>query len=607
MKKTINIIIMAVAAILLCSCEDFLTKVPETQMTPDSFFTSASQLELWTNSFYSAIPDEDDAAGQWADDVFCKTRSTIQQGTRTASSESWSWTMLRKINYYFENEQKCENASTRNKYEGVAYFFRAHFYWLNYRKYGGMPYYTHVISADDVESLHQPRESRGFIAYMIIKDLDSAAAKLPAKWSSDPMYHVSKDAALALKSRVALFEGTFRKYHSIPDETVEGVLISPEWFLERAVDAASKVMQSGYSLYSENNKQLVAGEATPYREFFTLGSSASCETILAKRYETSMNITHSVQFNLSGNQASATARLVNHYLMADGTKFQSQENWETKTYYDQFQGRDPRLAQTVQAPGYIQEADTTAYTLSLSRTLSGYRIIKYISSSAHDQGAKSDSDYPYIRYAEVLLNYAEAKAELGTLTDSDVNETIDVIRERAGVAPLGSVPTEEDDLMKKYYPNAKGTQLAAILEIRRERTVELVCENFRIWDLIRWKEGKWICPASTGGFAGIYVPELGEYDFDADGTPDAYFYKGANRPTGISKKIPSENVMRIGTNTVLTMNGTQKSDKGYLTYYASESYQWDEDKDYLWPIPLSQIQETSGALEQNPGYEDIDR
>lgn len=606
MEKT-RYIIAAAAVLLLTSCEGFLTKEPETQLTSASYFSTPTHLELWTNNFYYAMPDQDDAATQWADDVFAKVRSTLQQGTRSASSESWSWSNLRNINYFFENEYRCSDAAARRKYEGVAHFFRAHFYWLNYRKYGDMPYYDYVISSDDIGSLRKPRDSRGYIAYKIMQDLDSAAAKLPEKWPAQPVYHVSKAAALALKSRVALFEGTFRKYHGVPDEVVDGETLSPEWFLTRAAEAAHEVMGKGYSLYSRNDKGLVAGDRTPYREYFTLGTTDACETILAKRYETSMNITHSVQFNMANAQASATRRFVNHYLMADGTTFQSLPDWETKSYFEQFQGRDPRLAQTIQAPGYVQEADTLVSPLLFTKTLSGYRIIKYVSSSSHDQGAKSETDYPYIRYAEVLLNYAEAKAELGTLTTEDVNETIDLIRERAGVAPLSSVPSVVDPLMKEYYPNASGTQLAAILEIRRERTVELVCENFRIWDLIRWKEGKWICPAYTGGFSGIYLAELGEQELDGDETPDAYFYRGANRPSGISKKIPQENVIRLGTNTVLTVKGVQNKEKGYLTTYNSEKYQWDEEKDYLWPIPLSQIQETGGALSQNPGYEDIER
>ena len=251
---------------------------------------------------------------------------------------------------------------------------------------------------------------------------------------------------------------------------------------------------------------------------------------------------------------------------------------------------------------YIAEGETTSSVVNFERTINGYRIIKFICSADKDQGSKSETDFPFIRYAEVLLNYAEAKAELGELTDNDIKNTIDLIRTRAGVQTLGAVPTTPDALMQQYYPNASGAQVAAILEIRRERTVELFAEGQRLYDLLRWKEGKWITPSSTSGFQGIYIDALGEQDLDGDGKADAFFYKGASKPAGISKEIPAGNIVRIGT--AITLSGNTS---GYLVYFGTETYSWNEDKDYLWPIPLSQIQATGGALTQNPGYDDIDR
>ena len=437
----------------------------------------------------------------------------------------------------------------------------------------------------------------------ILDDLDSAAVKLPKAWASQPVYHVSSYAALALKSRVALFEGTFRKYHGIPDETVEGTVVSADWFLNQAADAARQVIDSKkYSLYKKDEKKLNPSAPSPYREYFTLVNAETDETILSKRYNKDLNVTHSLQFNFTSRRQSATRRFVNHFLFADGSTIQSKSGWETMAYKDMFTGRDPRLAQIIQAPGYKAESAPSAGLLNLGQTVSGYRVIKYICSDAKNQGSTSETDFPYLRYAEVLLNYAEAKAELGELTNKDVQETIDVIRNRAGVVPMVNVPTAPDALLRTYYPNASGTQLAAILEIRRERTVELFAEGQRLYDLIRWKEGKWITPASTGGFQGIYLAALGEQDLDGNGIPDAYFYKGASAPAGINGNIPASNRIRIGTDITLS-NGNS----GYLVYYGTETYTWNEDKDYLWPIPLGQIQATHGALTQNPGYEDIGR
>ena len=337
-----------------------------------------------------------------------------------------------------------------------------------------------------------------------------------------------------------------------------------------------------------------------FRDFFQLEDlKGNPEVIFAKHYDVTLAIRHGLQFDLKNETLSATRRFVNHYLFADGTPIQSKPGWETMSYKDMFAGRDPRLEQTIQAPGYKAEGASAAGVLNLGYTVSGYRVIKYICSDAKNQGSTSETDFPYLRYAEVLLNYAEAKAELGELTNTDVVETIDVIRERAGVAKLWTVPTAVDPLMRIYYPNASGTQLATILEIRRERTVELFAEGQRLYDLLRWKEGKWITPSSTSGFQGIYIAALGEQDLDGNGQPDAYFYKGAGKPAGISGSIPASNIIRIGTDITLS-NGNS----GYLVYYGTESYAWNEDKDYLYPIPTDERNLTEGAITQNPGWDD---
>ena len=265
-------------------------------------------------------------------------------------------------------------------------------------------------------------------------------------------------------------------------------------------------------------------------------------------------------------------------------------------YYTSFQNRDPRMAQSLHGPKYVALDEKAHETIDWGkRTWSGYRIIKHISNTDHENATTSTTAWMFIRYAEVLLNYAEAKAELGELTKEDVNKTIDPIRARVGMPAMGDVPTVIDPMMKEYYPNAKGSQLAAILEIRRERTVELFSEGFRMWDLLRWKEGKWLTPKPTGGFQGIYVPALGEYDLDRDGKNDVLFYSGAKPSTTVA----AGNQISIGTNYTLSAG-----DSGFLTYYASEDYTWNEDRDYLYPVPYEQRKQTGLALTQNPGWDD---
>ena len=296
--------------------------------------------------------------------------------------------------------------------------------------------------------------------------------------------------------------------------------------------------------------------------------------------------------------------MVNHYLQKDGTPIQNRQGWETLGYYDTFQNRDPRMAQSLQGPGFVMvdldEDEETHKTqaISFDRTFNGYRIIKFISDAGHETSTTSTTDFPVMRYPEVLLNYAEAKAELGELTADDIANTIDVIRARVGMPAMGGVPSTPDALLQEYYPNARGTQLAAILEVRRERTVELFCEGFRQWDLLRWKEGKWLTPSATDGFQGIYVSGLGDYDLDRDGKIDLCLYRGTKPAT----TAPATNIIEIGNQWTIT--GGNQENTGFLTYYSKEDYLWQEDRDYLWPIPADQRSLTGGALSQNPGWDD---
>ena len=617
MKRIYYILTALVAAMTFSSCEDFLTKAPKTALSPDSFFITASDLELWTNKFYSDLLEDTDIAETFADDMMGSSLSALQKGTRTTSSKSWStpsvnsdgyissngtFTPLMNINYFLEHSSNCQDEAVREKYNGVAYFFRAYFYYKMVRQYGDMPWYDYVIGSADAASLNKPRDPRGYVMMKVLEDCDKAYERLPEAWAAGPLFHVSKNAAMALKARAALFEGTFRKYHAgtafVPNdqETYGDVTVSSEWFLNQAVEAAKTIMGKK-SLYTGNTMGLapIAKNAS-YREFFVLEDADPNETILGRAYRSDEAVTvrHGIQFDMKNGKRSATQRFVNHYLKKDGTAYTETE-LATMEFSAQFQNRDPRLAQTIHGPNYVAVAETAHETLDWERTLNGYRVIKYISDASHEGATTSTSDFALFRYAEVLLNYAEAKAELGTLTDADVAATIDLIRDRVGMAKMGKVPTTVDPVMEKYYPNAKGAQKAAILEIRRERTVELCFEGFRQWDLLRWKEGKWLTPASTKGFQGIYLPGLGEYDLDKDGKIDICVYQG----TKPSTTAPSSNVLEIGKNWTLT-EGT----KGNLTYYASENYTWDEGKDYLWPIPEDQRQITNGALSQNPGWSD---
>ena len=151
-----------------------------------------------------------------------------------------------------------------------------------------------------------------------------------------------------------------------------------------------------------------------------------------------------------------------------------------------------------------------------------------------------------------------------------------------------------DALMASYYPNVtQSAMTGAILEIRRERTVELVAEGFRQWDMLRWKEGKFLTPNTYDdkGFEGLYFPSLGEFDMNGDNEPDILLYTGEKPSTRLEAYSVDEGGLTLS-----------EGDHGYVLMYSAETYQWNEERDYLWPIPQDQRIATGGALTQNPGY-----
>lgn len=619
MKTTYNILMAGLlSALAFTSCEGFLDKFPETALSPETFYTNEKELTLATNGFYAMLPKPDDSfdgALQDNDLQFHLSLSSIQRGTRQAETETWSastWSDLRSINYYLEHSVKCTNEDVRKKYDGIAYFFRAVFYYEKVRKYGDIPFYDHVISDSDKESLYRPRDSRGFVMQKIMEDLDRAIDGLPVSWS-EGVYRINKYAAYALKSRIALFEGTWRKYHDIADESYtkeDGttITLSSAYFLNLAAEAAKAVMESGkYKMY--NGSTIVKGQ--PYRDYFVLEDAETSETILSRRflYTAEMNIRHGVQFTYKNQRYSLTRALAYHYLMADGTPFQSQEGWQTMQYNQEFNGRDPRMAQTIAAPDYVAvnaDASTKYYPSCKDYERSGYRPIKYFSDDTHDGATTSTTDYAIFRYGEVLLNYVEAKAELGQADQSVIDETVNVIRARVGMPGLdvAKANAAPDSFLSSYYTDKhlEGADKGLILEIRRERTVELVNEGFRLWDMLRWHEGQQICPASNTlgpGFIGCWFPGLGEYDMNNDGKPDLCIYSGSTPQTDCDNTLNvapgKENTLSEGTS-------------GYLVQFKDQTYKWEE-KDYLYPIPNKQMQiypidETTGksVLTQNPGY-----
>ncbi len=590
--KKITYILLALP--LLIGCD--LDRTPLDALAPENTFNNKEELETATNGFYAMLPNAEDLYGETADLVVPTTLTNEVLGIRTvpATGGGWSWRVLSDINTYLIYSARCKDANVRAEYDGVARFFRAYFYFEKVKRFGEVPWFdTPLTSTDD--RLYQGRTDRNTLLDNMLADIDYAAQHLPAATN---VYKITKWTALAMKSRMALFEGTFRKYHGIAGY---------ERYLQLAADAAKDFMDnSPYTIYKEGN--------TPYMNLFASKNAIKSEVIMALNYNIGLNIVHDLNrfFTSDGAKPGLNKKIVDSYLMYDGTRFTDKADYQTMGFYDEMQGRDPRLAQTIVTPGYKRIGGTDVLSPSFSAATTGYQIIKGVTTPADDAWHKSQNDFPLFRAAEVYLNYAEAKAELGTLTQADLDASILKIRQRVGMpgidmAAANATPDPYLSNEETGYPNVKGANKGVILEIRRERTIELLCEGFRYYDLIRWKAGK----VFEKQFKGMYFGPIDTnkqftvYDMNGNAVNDALdicIYS--------SEKIPSKTdhpelkditvFLKLGENLFLEngMNGGNVIVHDIKT----RTRTWNEDRDYLYPIPQSQITLYGGALKQNPGW-----
>lgn len=206
------------AAFLLVSftsCDSLLDMSPEDTMNPNTYFGSTKELKLWTDGFYSQLENANDVIGINADDNIDSELGATLLGQRSAADESgWNWDKLRSINYYLQNSHRCKDEAGKKENDGVAYFMRAYFYYVKVRRYGDVPWYDQVLKSDQDELLTKARDDREVIMDHVMDDLNKAIEMLPTK---KDVYYVTKWTALALKTRAALYEGTYRKYRNMPN------------------------------------------------------------------------------------------------------------------------------------------------------------------------------------------------------------------------------------------------------------------------------------------------------------------------------------------------------------------------------------------------------
>lgn len=578
MKKIITFLIIAV---LFLGCnDDFLDRAPLSEIAPENSFNTAQDLELYTNSFYNDLSGfggiiEND---NLSDNVLFNGVPLEQTGNRIipaeAGSGGWSWGDLRKINIFFENFERSPDEAAKKEYSGVAYFFRALFYYNKLKRFGGVPWYDEVIGSDDTELLLKPRDSREFITQKIIEDLDQAIENLNTDQSSD---RVNRWTALALKSRICLFEGTFRKYHG-----GQGA----DELLNLAQQAAKRVMDEGpYRLYSTGNSN------SDYRDLFASNDAKEDEIMLTRRYSIDLDVINNINYYFTSptqSDVGLTKSIVDTYLLNDGSPFTSQSGFDTFDFAQESQNRDPRMAQTIRIPGYTRIGGSSSVLPDFSASISGYQIAKFVNDESQDGFQTGYQDIPIFRFAEVLLNFAEAKAELGTLTQADVDASINLLRARVGMPGLNlaNANASPDSVLQSRYSNVSGSNIGVILEIRRERRVELVLEGFRYDDLMRWRNGKLL----EEHFNGMYFSGLGQFDLDGNGSFDIELFQG-------SPAFNTPQTLEIG-GVIALSNGTD----GNLVPFADRTKNFDESRDYLYPIPSGDIL-LNPNLDQNPNWE----
>ena len=584
--KTMNYIKIGIASSILsiaAGCTSFLEEDLKSSLAPDNTYTSSLGFEVGATGLYAIARSEYNTWGengafmhngacayevlQISTDL-CRM-GTVRDGSLVPFAEmtlnpstlfvgsywNWAYNLIASANellIYSEKNNNWDYPTDKQLYQAEARFFRAYAYRTLVYLYGDVPWVDRPIDAGDPLLFEKGRDPREMVMQKVIEDLDFAVTNLPVERS---VYRVTRWAALALKSRVCLFEGTFRKYHGLKDW--ESYLTACATASKRFID------ESGYSVYTTGT--------TPYLNLFSSLKALDTEIVLARAYNTAIGLKHDVNGYLTSitmGRPGLLKNIANMYLMKDGTPFTSQPGWETMQLPEESKNRDGRFAQTVRTPGYKRIDDTALSAPNLAATMTGYQLVKYLQSAKYDSYNASTNDLPLLRAAEVMLNYAEAKAELGTLTQEDIDLAIKPLRDRAGVANLSltKANASPDPYLaspETGYANVTGDNKGVILEIRRERTVELLMENLRYWDIMRWKEGK----RFEKPFTGLYFPGTGSYDLNKE-----IFLSGG--------------------------------DSGYIIIHTDYARSWNEERDYLYPVPTDDRVLTQGAITQNPGWND---
>ena len=601
MKKIFKLfaITLSVATVAV-SCD--LSEYNPNEPGYEKVFSSATNVQYVINSFYGGFGSVTSAYSKDVPTDYFPAQNLsarFQKGYSATSTDSWGeWDDIYQYNYVLTqlNSSAASSLSETEKEDFIAQvrLFRGRKYYQMVQQYGDLPWFDHVIGAADTDDEHKDRESRDVIMKHVLEDLDYAIDHIKA--TSPDATCVSKEVALFIKMRACLYEASFRKYNNVT-ASVKGepfTNYTVEQLYELAADAAKQIIDGGkYQLVSD------------WRSLFLSENLQTKEVILGAQTAANIQGSQNNYFVYTKQNApkSLTRSFVNTFLMKDGTPYTDKSGYATESWKDEFTNRDPRLALTVRYPGYKFAGETAVPDFGAS--FLGYQIRKFcLDQYADTSGADPDekekhnsNSTPIFRYAEVLLTYAEAKAELGQMDNSVWSQTVGAIRQRAGItgSSLTNVPTAVDNYLKtNYYPDVTS---AAIMEIRRERGVELCMEGVRDFDLLRWGCGNLL---STAPWDGINIDAVDTaLDLDGNGTDDVCFYTAASNKVDGVVNIPVDG----STGLTVASNGNKKQ----LRYDVdTELRYWAPDGHLILDaIPSQEIaayKKLGYTLTQNPGY-----
>lgn len=556
-NNKIYFLVLTLIALVGCN-DDFFDTAPKTQLTNDTFWTSTDDFKLYLNSFYTVFSGHsytyfsspiiygDRQSDNQAPDQYDEI--TAGEYILPESDNEYGYGQIRNLNILLDNSKGSDiPAEQLNPLIAEAKFFKVYHYFEKVKRFGDFKWLATELNVDSPE-LYEDRDPRKLVMDSILANIDYAIAHLPDNTS--PNSRINRNIALALKSRIFLYEGTHMKYHGTGD---------PKPFLQESYNASKQLIENGdYSLEPD------------FRTLFSqVDKTSSPEVILIKDYEPDL-VTSSVQYQLDINSAldAATKSLVDSFLDAEGkpisqsTIYDGSGGWSTE-----FDNRDPRLSATVAAPnsnllyGGVPtipgSSQSTFHSMQISRT--GYVIEKHWDLNPEQFNLRENCyiDAIMMRYGEVLLNYAETAYELGILSQADLDMSINLLRARVNMPPmiLGTMVKDVDS----DFPSIDVT----LDEIRRERRVELAMENFRYDDIIRWKAGD------------LFTKPIRGVLFDQDLYPE----------------------VEVGTDVVL-------DNEGYILAYPNSlpnGGTFEDPKHYLFPIPIDELT-LNPDLTQNPGW-----